>query len=150
MVTVVGGGVGDVTLAYNTQGWRRVETDLGYPIEFESGVQYHYAELDETTAADVNLNTMNLDGAVGDARDNVLDAMGHLRSVGMSGGEGDDSIIGDHSDDLLSGDEGSDTLKGGQGDDLIFFDADDAIVWGGSGYDSAIAATEDAVGCAGL
>lgn len=143
--TVVEGGVGDVALAYNAQGWRRVETELGYSIEFESGVQYHYAELDETTAADVNLNTMNLDGAVGDARDNVLDATGHLRSVGVSGGEGNDSIVGGHSDDLLSGDAGSDTLKGGQGNDLIFFDADDAIVWGGNGYDSAIVATEDAV-----
>ncbi|MEC8196635.1 MAG: hypothetical protein VX228_10015, partial [Pseudomonadota bacterium] len=34
---IVAGGVGDVSLRYDGQGWRRVETDTGYDIEFENG-----------------------------------------------------------------------------------------------------------------
>ncbi|SPH22353.1 Bifunctional hemolysin/adenylate cyclase [Ascidiaceihabitans donghaensis] len=148
--TIVG-EAGDVTLAYNTQGWRRVETTYGYRIEFENGEQYLYGEAVEmyggldSGANNIDLTTLNLNGAVGDEFNNILDASGHLTNVGISGAEGNDSIVGGLRADMLSGGEGSDTLKGNQGDDVIFFDANDAVVLGGDGFDTGIVATDDAV-----
>ncbi|MBP0484312.1 calcium-binding protein [Sagittula salina] len=135
---VVEGGVGDVSLAYNSIGWRRVETEIGYSIELESGQSYNYAVMDGTGLAAVNLTADRLDGVTGDDRNNQLDARNHTRSVQVSGGVGADAIYGGHMDDLLSGDAGADHLLGYGGNDQIFFDAHDAIVRGGSGYDTAI------------
>ncbi|MEX0308979.1 MAG: calcium-binding protein, partial [Tateyamaria sp.] len=131
------GGVGDVSLSFNTQGWRRVETATGYTIEFESGQTYRYAELDGTGSADLNLAIENIDGATGDDRANDLSAAGFARSVQIAGGDGDDLITGGDLDDMLSGDNGQDTIDGGAGNDLIFFDVNDEIN-GGTGYDTAV------------
>lgn len=142
---VVEGGVGDVSLGYNALGWRDVDTELGYNIEFESGVQYRYAVIDENDADDVDLTAANLNGAAGDDDNNILTAAGHILAVAVSGAGGNDTITGGVQDDMLSGDAGDDELRGGAGDDLIFFDADDTVVEGGSGYDTAYVATEDTV-----
>ncbi|WP_281855891.1 hypothetical protein [Litoreibacter halocynthiae] len=135
---LVEGGVGDVSLAYNTQGYRRVETALGYDIEFESGESLRYAELGGTGSADVNLVSEWLDGAAGDDRANVLDATGHTNSVQVSGGAGNDTITGGHLDDLLSGDDGADALDGGGGNDVLFVDQHDTVIQGGTGSDTVI------------
>jgi hypothetical protein len=141
---VIEGGVGDVALSSSEFGWRRVETDTGYRIELESGRNYHYTVLDGTGSASLDLVADWLDGAAGDARNNTLDASSHSRSVQISGGEGNDVIIGGQLNDMLSGDDGADELRGGSGNDLIFFDALDTVVLGGSGYDIAI--YDDTVG----
>lgn len=139
------GGVGDVSLSYNLQGWRQVTTALGYAIEFESGESYQYAVLDGTGSADVDLDLNALDGATGDDRHNELSAQGHSRSVQISGGAGHDTIRGGNNDDLLSGDDGADHVLGNGGNDLLFVDAadfTDGHVSGGNGIDTAIVTGE--------
>lgn len=123
--TVVKGGVGDVALSYHTQGWRRVETDLGYEIQFEAGGKLSIADLAGKTSPHLNLDTAVLDGAIGDDRANNLSAQGHSRSVQIEGGKGNDTIIGGENDDMLSGGAGADEIRGMGGNDLIFFDAED-------------------------
>ncbi|GAA6206746.1 hypothetical protein NBRC116601_00390 [Cognatishimia sp. WU-CL00825] len=134
---IIVGGVGDVSLAYDAQGWRRVETDTGYTIEFENGESLHYEVMDGSGWHNVDLVADNLDGVTGDARNNSLHAIDYTRSVQISGGDGNDTITGGQMDDALSGDAGSDVLNGGGGNDLLFFDEFDTID-GGSGYDTAI------------
>lgn len=138
---VVEGGVGDVSLRYETDGWRRVETALGYRIEIENGPTLSYAELDATTAADVNLTAEVLDGAVGDDRANSLNAFGFSRSVIIAGGGGNDVISGGHNNDTLSGGVGADVIHGRDGNDVIYIDANDLLngsVTGGNGIDTLI------------
>ncbi|WP_298256550.1 calcium-binding protein [uncultured Litoreibacter sp.] len=135
---LVEGGVGDVSLAYNTQGYRRIETDQGYEIEFESGETLRYAELGGTGSADVNLVSEWLNGATGDGRNNVLDASGHTLGVQIAGGAGNDTITGGQLDDLLSGDAGADALVGGGGNDVLFVDQHDTVIQGGTGSDTVI------------
>ena len=134
---VIQGGVGDVSLAYNSEGWRRVETETGFSIEFEGGQAYQFVELDGSGDTNVDLVTGWLDGALGDDRNNTLTAANHTQKVEISGGAGDDVIIGGQLDDILSGGAGVDQLDGGAGNDLIFFDESDSIVEGGTGYDTA-------------
>ncbi len=134
----VEGGVGDVALSYNTQGWRRVETAIGYSIEFEGGGTLNYAVLDGSGTTSVDLVQDWLDGATGDGRDNALLAGGHTLSVQVSGGDGDDTISGGYADDMLSGDTGNDAVFGGGGSDVIFFDALGDTIHGGTGVDHAI------------
>ncbi|MCA0858827.1 calcium-binding protein [Phaeobacter italicus] len=137
----VKGGVGDVALRYNTQGWRRVETDEGYSIEFENGERLHYAVMDGSGSANIDLDDQVLDGATGDDRNNRLDAGGHSRSVQISGGDGNDSVWGGNNDDMLSGDAGEDDLRGRGGNDVLFVDASDLTnghVDGNEGVDTLI------------
>ncbi|MCW9046601.1 MAG: type I secretion C-terminal target domain-containing protein, partial [Gammaproteobacteria bacterium] len=54
----------------------------------------------------------------------------------VSGGEGDDVLIGNTSDELLLGGEGNDLLLGGAGDDSLFGGSGVDILNGGSGNDS--------------
>lgn len=122
---IVQGGVGDVALGYNTQGWRKVDNGNGYTIKFESGESYHYAVLADSGSADIDLDANSLDGATGDGRNNHLNASGHSRSVQISGGDGNDSVWGGNNDDLLSGDSGTDDIRGRGGNDLLFVDAND-------------------------
>ncbi|GAA6192564.1 hypothetical protein [Phaeobacter sp. NW0010-22] len=61
----VSGGVGDMTLSYNTLGWRRTPTAIGYSIEFESGAVQQYAVLGGSVSAMPDLVAGWLDGASG-------------------------------------------------------------------------------------
>ena len=133
------GGVGDVSLHHNALGYRVYETDLGYSIEFETGEHLHYAQLVETSNANLNLTDAALDGATGNGDNNTLDARGHSRAVYVSGGDGNDSVFGGYNDDYLSGDAGADVLDGGDGNDFIFADFQDfsqGSVTGGNGFDT--------------
>ncbi|MCX7300865.1 MAG: hypothetical protein NTX73_10925 [Rhodobacterales bacterium] len=77
----------DMTLVHADLGWRRVETDYGYAIEFETGEELRYGVVKEGVgSANINLDTLVLDGATGDSRANILIATGHSRSVQISGG----------------------------------------------------------------
>ncbi|MBO9451477.1 hypothetical protein J7426_14480 [Tropicibacter sp. R16_0] len=135
---VISGGVGDVSLAASTSGWRRVETPTGFSIELEDGQKFQYRTLGETGPDDIDLVSAWLDGAVGNDNSNRLDAVGHMRQVALEGGDGADTLLGGHADDILAGGDGSDSLDGGAGNDLVFFDADDVAVKGGEGVDSAL------------
>ncbi len=143
---VVKGGVGDVSLRYNAEGWRKVETSDGYYIEFEGGETLRYGVMDGTGVANWDVNARNFDVVVGDARGNELIATGQTRGVSISGGSGNDIVRGGHGDDMLSGGAGWDRISGGDGNDTIFFDATDGnFIYGGSGYDLAYAVGEAGV-----
>ena len=139
------GGVGDISLAFAVSGWRKITTDYGYEIEFETGETLRYSELADAASTDLDLYDDNLDGAFGDNRNNTLTGGNSTKSLQISGGAGNDAITGGHSDDLISGDDGADFLEGAGGNDTIFFDADDSVLRGGSGFDTAIAVGDDAV-----
>ncbi|WP_260107407.1 calcium-binding protein [Phaeobacter inhibens] len=134
------GGVGDLSLNYHTLGYREIETDFGTRIEFETGEVLQYAYLAGKSFEHVDLDDLALDGARGDADANLLDASGHSRAVRVSGGEGDDTVVGGNNDDFLAGDDGVDTIRGGNGNDFIFADAADfgtgGHVDGGVGFDT--------------
>ncbi|WHP70247.1 hypothetical protein [Phaeobacter inhibens] len=134
------GIVGDFSLNYETLGHREIETEFGIRIEFETGEVLQYAHLDGKTFEDVDLDDLALDGAQGDADANLLDAGGHSRLVQISGGDGNDTVIGGNNDDFLAGDAGVDSIRGGNGNDLIFADAGDfgagGHVAGGVGFDT--------------
>jgi Ca2+-binding RTX toxin-like protein len=135
------GGVGDVSLTYSSQGWRRVETSIGYAIEFENGEALNYAVQDGTGSTDINLDALVLDGVAGDDRANYLTAQGHSRSVQIAGGAGNDSVWGGNNSDMISGDAGADDIRGHGGDDKLFVDAadlTDGYVSGNAGVDTLI------------
>ena len=151
--TTVVGGVGDVSLAYDAEGWRRVDildaagNVTGYEIQFESGAKLRYATVAAGLVAsdsrnNVNLDAEVLDGATGNANANNLDAAGHTRNVRISGGAGDDTIAGGANDDMLSGDSGADQIRGWDGNDMIFIDRADlgspGGVLGGQGVDTIV------------
>ena len=94
----VKGGVGDMSLTYNTLGWKKVTTSAGFDIIFEQGRHLRYFDVTGKSSADVNLDGQVLDGAQGDDRANSLIATGHSRAVQISGGGGNDTIRGSDAD----------------------------------------------------
>lgn len=134
---IIEGGVGDMSLSYQTEGWRQVETDTGYQIELENGDTENYQVLTNNGSANVAFYGSDLDGATGDSRNNTLNAMNYYNAVQLMGRGGDDILSGGNKDDILSGDAGSDQLRGFQGDDVLFFDALDTVIDGGQGTDTA-------------
>lgn len=130
--------VGDVSLRNETYGYRPIETLEGYEIQFETGETFRYADLERSGFANVDLTVGWYNGATGNDGANVLDATGHALSVQISGGDGNDTVIGGRMDDLLSGDDGADSLHGGAGNDTLFVDQHDTLIRGGIGYDTAI------------
>ncbi|UWS05640.1 hypothetical protein K4K94_07930 [Phaeobacter inhibens] len=137
---IVTGGVADLSLSYNTLGYRITQTSFGTRIEFETGEVLQYAYLEGKSFENVDLDDLALDGAQGDDDANLLDAGGHSRVVQIAGGEGNDTVVGGNNDDFLSGDDGVDSIRGGNGNDLIFADAADfgagGHVAGGVGFDT--------------
>ncbi len=103
-----------------------------------------------TTAVKVTLDGKANDGAPGE-RDNVMAdvenvtggsgndcLVGNAARNTLIGGDGNDTLIGGAGDDVLVGGAGSDSMVGGEGDDLflaIDLSAGDTID-GGNGYDS--------------
>ena len=53
----------------------------------------------------------------------------------ISGGGGDDYVVGEGGDDLLSGGEGDDRVEGGDGQDVLLGDAGADQLYGGAGDD---------------
>lgn len=151
---VVTGGVGDVSLAYNQYGWRLVETEGGYTIEFESGEAWAFWDTEGQTDTDVDLAAGDYTGAYGDERNNVLNAAAATSAVVIDGGAGADTITGGSGGDLLSGGVGADVIDAGAGDDVVFADADDNVaagnVQGGEGYDQLNMAADAALNIADL
>ncbi len=134
----VAGGIGDVSLSNLPVGWRRINTEFGFQIDFEDGRSWAYVELNGSGSPDVDLTENWFSGVVGDDRNNLLNALSHTRPVQINGLDGSDIITGGDLDDLLSGDGGADELRGNAGNDLIFFDEYDTVVEGGEGHDTAI------------
>lgn len=151
---VVEGGVGDVSLAYNPLGWRVVEDENGYRIEFESGDSYAYWEAEGLSDPDVNLQLGGFSGAFGDDRNNSIIATGVAMALILDGGAGDDEIVSGDGNDLITGGVGSDKIDGGAGHDQIFADAEDDVdggaVTGGEGFDQLFMSEDGSVNIADL
>ncbi len=80
----------------------------------------------------------------GDGDDTLIGDVGNESFEGKGGDDaiygrgGDDNIAGEDGDDILVGGEGSDTILGGDGDDIIVFDGTDSLVDGGDGFDTLV------------
>lgn len=122
---VVVDGVADVTLAYEANGWKNVETAEGFDILYEDGVKYSSWEMEKHTTANANLVAEGLVGARGDARDNSLSAENADYAVSIAGGAGNDILVGGNKVDFLHGGTGSDVMRGGLGDDVYLFELGD-------------------------
>ena len=131
------GGVGDVSLTHTVRGWRESRSENLIMIEIEGGENLYIKEMQSSDPSNIDLKKMNLDGIIGDERNNTLSAENvQNKEISISGGDGNDTITGSSSFDLISGDAGADELYGGGGNDLVFLDASDTVVDGGSGWDS--------------
>jgi len=152
---VVEGGVGDVTLSFDVNGYKKTELTDHTLYEYENG----NLSLEGGEGAD------NLSG--GEGHDIVVGADGddHIQAFGgddfisagtgddsiyggsnsdtISGGAGDDLVKGDTGSDYLLGDEGNDTLKGWTGDDTLTGGAGVDDLTGGVGVDTFIIAVGD-------
>ncbi|NHC47126.1 hypothetical protein [Motilibacter aurantiacus] len=68
-----------------------------------------------------------------------------LRASTVSGGPGDDRLLGSSSADVLNGDAGNDTIRGGAGNDRVSGGAGQDVIDGGAGRDRVAADTRDTV-----
>jgi putative cell wall-binding protein/Ca2+-binding RTX toxin-like protein len=69
-----------------------------------------------------------------DLASDILKGISSIENV--TGGRGNDTIIGDDKDNVLSGGPGDDTIYGGGGDDTIYGDAGDDELYGEEGNDT--------------
>ncbi len=146
------GGVGDMMLAHQSLGWRKVVTATGFRIEFESGATAAHRAL-AATETNFNLGDDTTDwvSAAGNAGANVLDGSAKSGSVFLDGGAGNDTLLGGAGDDVLVGGTGADAMHGGAGNDVVYADAADVIragagaaVTGGAGYDRLVLSADAA------
>ncbi len=85
------------------------------------------------TATVLTINT----GAGDDTIDGSGGVLGNVR-LGLSGGDGNDSITGTTNDDTIDGGAGIDTLLGGAGSDTMFGGTEADIINGQAGDDSIL------------
>ncbi|MBO9403220.1 hypothetical protein [Shimia sp. R9_3] len=118
---VVEGGVGDVALTNSTEGWKRVETTVGFDVvgQASNAEVRRYVELEKSPSANITTSGNTYDGVYGDARNNSINSASTSVSVLLSGAAGNDSLTGGAEGDIILGGEGVDSLIGGAGDDLL-------------------------------
>ena len=108
--TVVEGGVGDVALSYQTQGFTFEQVGDRIVYDYENGEQAFVELLEGRSVPNLVVTDTSVRGVEGDARDNTIDASETTTSVLLTGGEGND---------ILTGGGGRDIIAGGDGDDVI-------------------------------
>ncbi|WP_439517058.1 calcium-binding protein, partial [Limnospira sp.] len=90
--------------------------------------------LGNTASALVSVSIATVDTIDGNAGDNFL--AGHLDSIVLIGGPGNDTLVGSaFRNDLLLGNEGNDSLVGGPGNDSLFGGPGNDTLTGGTGND---------------
>jgi Ca2+-binding RTX toxin-like protein len=142
----IAGGVGDLALGFNKDGYRIVETADGFLVEFETGETLAHRNLrDGEVNLDLGTDASNIVSASGNTAANLLDASRKTADVMLSGGLGADTLLGGFGDDLLVGGKGRDVMHGGAGDDVIHADAEDVFfengaprITGGDGHDRLV------------
>ncbi|WP_299554923.1 hypothetical protein [uncultured Tateyamaria sp.] len=122
------GGVGDVAVSYVADGTKRVETDIGFDLVFETGQTLQFATTGGKSSSSVDLAANGLDGAYGDARANHLSSVGVTKSVDLKGFGGNDTLQGGNASDLLMGGSGADVLDGQGGTDTASYLGSNAAV----------------------
>ena len=63
----------------------------------------------------------------------------------LSGGDGNDTLIGNSNDELLDGGAGDDQLMAGGGNDTLVYDSHDSVADGGSGFDTLVLVNNDSI-----
>lgn len=128
------GWAADAGLGYEADGWKSVDAGTFTKVTQSGGLNYAIAK-GATLSAD--LGALALDGAVGSAAADVLNAATRQFAVLLEGGAGNDNLTGGLKDDWLNGGAGADTLSGGAGDDTLVIDASDlqTNLSGGAGFD---------------
>ncbi len=111
----------DVALAYDNAGYTTGSAD-GYMTIKRTGSEAVYAMAASAAPLVLDLYIAQLDGAIGNAGNDTLDAGNKSTSVILEGMEGDDILKGGAGDDWLDGGEGIDTLEGGKGNDTYIVD----------------------------
>ncbi|MEP3297876.1 MAG: hypothetical protein ABJN34_13025 [Litoreibacter sp.] len=126
---VVDGGVGDVELAYDENGFQKAGTSSGFHFiaEADGAIVANYLELSKSSSANVTISSDSYNGVYGDERNNVIIASSNVHDLTLEGGAGRDEIRVGSGNDLLIGGDGSDRLYGGAGDDTIVADYLDAL-----------------------
>lgn len=81
---------------------------------------------------------LEIGGGGGDDRIDASQAPANYMTLMLSGGDGNDTLIGSSGADHLYGDAGNDVLKGGDGDDLMYGGAGKDKLVGGKGADRLI------------
>jgi Ca2+-binding RTX toxin-like protein len=167
--SIAEGGVGDVTLAASTFGWREVQTATGSSIEFEATDgsrdvgEIYLTWLAENSASsstsfsddaaspstEVGALAGNYSNVIGDDRDNHFDASQRTSDIVLNGREGDDTLVGGSGGDLVDGGDGADFISAGVGQDVVFADSADGVsqgnVTGGEGYDQLFMAADASI-----
>lgn len=144
------GGVGDFSLFHTEQGWRRVDTETGYRIEFRTGEVFEHRFL-AANERDFSLgdNSSAYRSILGNGLNNRLDASLKTVDVILDGGAGNDTLLGGSGNDVLIGLQGNNVMHGGEGNDVIHAGAQTefirngvARVTGGEGYDRLVLADD--------
>ncbi len=121
---VVVGGVGDLALQYNTNGWMPVgdNADDLWIAEEDGSIASRFFRIEGSASSNKISDWVSYDGGYGDERANIIDAGSAVKNINLDGRQGSDLISGGQGSDTILGGFGADTLNGGAGDDQIFGD----------------------------
>ncbi|MGY4329354.1 hypothetical protein ACVWWG_003771 [Bradyrhizobium sp. LB7.2] len=109
-------------------------------VQTQLGLTANPIKLQLTGDSDLNAPNDYIYGGAND--DNLSGGLGEDLLLGkdgndwLSGGEGDDLLVGGNGNDVLKGDAGSDLISGGAGNDELIGDLGRNILDGGSGDDT--------------
>lgn len=108
-----------------------------YDTVTDTGTQgYDKASIQSTTGISLDLTGWSgVERVNGNDGDDTIDASSQTTGILLSGGDGDDTLIGGSAADLLIGGAGDDILSGGDGDDLLLGSTGNDSYSGGAGND---------------
>ena len=129
------GLAGDLTVAYDTDGFRVAATRTGFAVDWQGGVDQNYFVAPAPDAAvTVDLGAGGYSGAFGsNANDTFIGAIGRTNVI--EAGLGNDYVVGGDQIDILIGDGGADELHGGAATDLLAGGDGNDLLDGGLGDD---------------
>gem|GEM_PF-3973769 len=136
------GGLVALQLSYGQLGVKTT-IDLNAPdwvlLEHEGGTRTAVGASSTLGALNSIQNLRTLMGGEGNdtLAPSLPDLNDSLSGVRLSGGMGNDSLVGTSGGDVISGDGGSDSIFAGAGDDVVIADASDNLAHmnGGNGFD---------------
>lgn len=131
----------DVQFAYNPDGIKIEQPGNGTTkFNYENKPDIVFADgTDQAIDLTIDPNTAySVTGGKGNDKLTVL--ANSTQGAVLSGGDGNDKLIGSKGNDILTGGAGSDTLEGGAGDDILTIDKADNLsnIKGGDGVDVLI------------
>jgi serralysin len=89
------------------------------------------------SALNLNLGTTSIEWVWASNHADNLNGSTNVQDLFLFGFDGADVLTGGSGNDNLLGQAGADQMIGGNGNDVIYFDSDDTVVNGGNGQDTA-------------